>query len=235
MSDVIEALDELTLPPAYVAVRAPGPGDVAGVARAEAARGAGRLVWAAGGGRLVFAVTLEPDEPLATARRAIYAGMAGLAQALAAAAEPERSVGLIWPDAVTYDAARIGGGTLIAPEGCDAAATPDWLVFLAEVIADRDDVGDPGLFPGTSSLAEEALGPGRALIETFASYLMLAFDDWEARGFEALARRYLERMEPGDVRIAPNGDLVVAGVRLALAPALAARGWFDPVRGGVRL
>src|SRR5262249_19292284 len=44
--------------------------------------GAGTLVWVGRFDLVEFALVLEPDEPLATARRAFYAGMAALADAL---------------------------------------------------------------------------------------------------------------------------------------------------------
>jgi hypothetical protein len=65
---------------------------------------------------------------------------------------------------------------------------------------------------------------------------MLAFDTWSARGFDALARRYLQRVPLGAaLRIAADGALVEGDRQRPLAPAILARDWFDPARGGVRL
>ncbi len=50
-----------------------------------------------------FAVVLEPNEPLRTARRAFYAGMAALGDALAARAPPEKRVVCVWPATFTVD------------------------------------------------------------------------------------------------------------------------------------
>ena len=54
--------------------------------------GAGTLVYVGRFDLAEFAVVLEPDEPLRTARRAFYAGMAALADALAAHAPPEKPI-----------------------------------------------------------------------------------------------------------------------------------------------
>lgn len=236
MSVTPHAAEALTLPPAFAPLRLARAAEVEARARAQAAaQGAGELVWAETAGRLAFAVTLEPEEPLVTARRAQYAGVWALAQAFAAISAPEREVRLLWPDTILYDGARIAGGTLVAPDGCAEDAVPDWLVFSAEALADRR-LAEPGRFPDSTSMAEEELGTGAELIESFASYLMLGFDEWDARGFERLALRCLHRMPPGpELRVAGNGDLIEGGARRGLAEAVAARAWFDPARGGVRL
>ena len=53
-----------------------------------------------------------------------------------------------------------------------------------------------------------------AIIESFARHLMTAFDRWKERGFEAIARDYLERLpkrKAGERRgIDVNGDLLVS-------------------------
>ena len=52
-----------------------------------------------------------------------------------------------------------------------------------------------------------------AIIDSFARHLMTAFDRWNERGFEAIARDYLERLprrKAGERRaIDSNGDLLV--------------------------
>src|SRR2546421_9845143 len=45
-----------------------------------------------------FAVVLEPEDPLQTARRAVYAGICALGDALAAPAPPEKPIAFDWPD-----------------------------------------------------------------------------------------------------------------------------------------
>jgi hypothetical protein len=233
LTELAEHPAHLILPPAYRQRRV-APERVLDAACAAA--GAGTLVWGEGPGRLAAAVTLEPEEPLASARRAIYAGTSALAEAVAALAPPERPVAVLWPDTLIYDAARLGGATLLWPEDCAEDAVPDWLVLGIEVLRDRDALAEPGRHPQSISLAEDEIGPPSALIEAFASYLMLAFDTWSARGFEALARRYLGRVPLGaSLRIAPDGALIEGGERRDLVPAIRERAWFDPERGGVRL
>ena len=222
------------LPPAFVGLAAASPGAVRDVAIAAAAEGPGRLVWAEGGGRLAVAATLAAEEALATARRAHLASMAALARAVAAVAAPERAVTIVWPDVLVYDVARLAAGWLAAPEGCAEGERPDWLVVGVEAIAARDHLAEPGRFPGSTSLREEDLGPPRDLVELYASYLMQAFDRWEAQGFGAVARLFLERLAPPGGVLAPNGDLIGPRGLAPLCEALAARAWAGP-DGAVRL
>ena len=89
----------LDLPPGYtlVALRELGDAFAHGcVIAAEA--GAGTLVWVRRYDLVEFAVVLEPEEPLQSARRAFFAGMNAAADAIAAHCPPEREVGFDWPD-----------------------------------------------------------------------------------------------------------------------------------------
>ena len=85
-----------------------------------------------------------------------------------------------------------------------------------------------------------------AIIESFARHLMTAFDRWNERGFEAIARDYLERLpkrKAGERRgIDVNGDLLVslpAGSGRRSGPALWMRlrraTWYDPQARGPKL
>jgi hypothetical protein len=82
-----------------------------------------------------------------------------------------------------------------------------------------------------------------AIIESFTRHLMTAFDRWNERGFEAIARDYLERLpkhKAGERRgIDSNGDLLVslpAGggppERSSLVDALGRAAWYDPQARG---
>jgi len=145
--------------------------------------GAGTLVWVRRYDLVEFAVVLEPDEPLKSARRAFFAGMNAVADAIAAHCPPEREVSFDWPDAI---------------------------------------------------------------IESFARHLMTAFDRWKERGFESIARDYLERLpkrKAGERRgIDVNGDLLVslpagsgAPERSSLVDALGRAAWYDPQARGPKL
>jgi biotin-(acetyl-CoA carboxylase) ligase len=239
-----QAPEALVLPPPYRHVALDGGCDVLATARERAsAAGAGTLYCGRRQGVLALAVVLEPETPLAEARLAHYAGMSALAEALAACCPPERDVRIRWPDGLLFDAARIGGGTTLVPEGTAEAAVPEWLVFGAELIADREGIGEPGRFAESTSLAEEEIGPESAILESFASHLMLNFDIWANRSLGAMLTKCAGRFatEPGrQCRIDRNGDLLEGGadnlvVRRALQPALVAMAWRDPVRGGPRL
>src|SRR5207244_1262403 len=82
-----------------------------------------------------------------------------------------------------------------------------------------------------------------AIIESFARHLMSAFDRWNERGFEAIARDYLEQLSgrlPDQRRgIDVNGDLLIRPVaaggplkRTSLVDALAGANWYDPAERG---
>src|SRR5215213_5660778 len=103
----------LTLPPAYRLVSLREHAD----AFAEACRmapeaGAGTFVFVRRFDVLEFAVVLEPEEALAGARRAVFAGMTALADALSAFAPPEKPITVTWPVTIRVDGARLGGGRL---------------------------------------------------------------------------------------------------------------------------
>jgi biotin-(acetyl-CoA carboxylase) ligase len=231
--------NELDLPPGFRPVTLREAGDAFAHAAAHAAElGAGTLVFVGRFDLSEFAVVLEPDEPLSSARRAFYAGMVALADTLAAHAPPDKPIEFIWPDTMRVDGGIVGGGRLAWAKGPEDRA-PDWLVFGAMVRTVALADGFAALHPLSTALEEEGfegLESGR-LAESFSRHLMSAVDAWQEKGFDAIARRYLPRLAPekGASRsIDDNGDLLVriAGKsgteRRALVPALAAPGWLDP-------
>jgi biotin-(acetyl-CoA carboxylase) ligase len=206
--------------------------------------GAGTLVWVRRFDLLEFALVLEPEEPLASARRAFFPAMSALADAVGAACPPDKPVEFDWPGTVRFDGARLGGGRLGWPPDCREDKVPDWLVFGAMLIASKNGSGDPGLTPESTSLEEEDCEfTHEALIETFARNLMRAFHIWQERGFQPLSTDYLSRLAPrgrdGRAELTENGDLIVerarSAKRLALLPALAQAAWLDPATGRPRL
>lgn len=225
---------KIPLPPPYDLMRTENRDVLAKAARLAPDHGAGTLVLHQSPGLLAFAVVLEPEQPLAEARQAFILGMAALADALAAHCPPERPVRIHWPDQVIYDAARLGGGRLAAPLGCAEDAVPDWLVFAAELIADRDHLEETGLYPDSTSLREESFDPAEDILSTFASYMMLYFDRWAHTGFHAVSDAYLRRVGPpllqgerrieGDrmVQVGTNGTTSTAP---SLRDALSQQGW----------
>src|ERR1700719_492695 len=168
-------------------------GDAFAHAAAIAAEeGAGTLVYVGRFDLAEFAVVLEPDEPLRTARRAFYAGCAALADALAVYAPPEKPIELSWPDAIHVDKGLVGGARLAWPGGAEE---------------------DAALYPMSPALAEEGFddaGSGR-LVESYARHLMAGLDAWNEKGFGEIAKSYLPRLtaEKGVRReIADNRDLL---------------------------
>lgn len=237
-AEVEQALD---LPPGYtlVALRELGDAFVHGCAIAPEA-GAGTLVWVRRYDLVEFAVVLEPDEPLVSARRAFFAGMNAVADAIAAHCPPEREVSFDWPDAIRFDGGLLGGARLGVPADCAEDDIPGWLVFGVILrAADMAHVEEVQAASGVSLLSEGfEMVDTDAIIESFARHLMTAFDRWNERGFEAIARDYLERLpkrKAGERRaIDANGDLLVslpAGSgspdRNSLVDALARADWYD--------
>src|SRR5258707_7380688 len=120
----------LDLPPGYplVAWRELGDAFAHGCDMAAEA-GAGTLVWVRRYDLVEFAVVLEPDEPLVSARRAFFAGMNAVADAIAAHCPPEREVNFNWPDTILFDGGLLGGARLGWPQDCKGDEVPGWLVF----------------------------------------------------------------------------------------------------------
>src|SRR5437879_3614959 len=86
-----------------------------------------------------------PRQPRRTARRAVYAGMAALADALAVYAPPEKPIAFDWPDAVRVDGGLVGGGRLAWPAGAAEDDVPAWLVFGAMIRTVAMGEAEPGL------------------------------------------------------------------------------------------
>jgi biotin-(acetyl-CoA carboxylase) ligase len=238
---------KLLLPPPFTLVTLREMGDAFAHAISIAdAQGAGTLVHVGRFDLAEFAVVLEPEEPLKTARRALYAGMAALADALAAHAQPETDIRIDWPDAVLVNGGLVGGGRLAWPQDAGDDETPPWLVFGAMVRTALATGPEPGVNPLTTVLEEEGFAdvPAGRLVESFARHLMVGIDSWQADGFPAVVRHYFERMPPekGQRRdIDDNGDLVIRRMgkpeaeRRALLPRLLNPAWFDPVSKSPRL
>ena len=236
----------LDLPSVYRLVTLREVGDAFAHAQAIAAEeGAGTLVYVGRFDLAEFAVVLEPDEPLRTARRAFYAGCAALADALAVFAPPEKPITFVWPDAIHVDGGLVGGVRLAWPHGADESAPADWLVFGAMIRTFAMGEEEAGLHPLSAALSEEGFddaGSGR-LVESFARHLMAGLDAWNESGFAEIAKNYLPRLtaEKGVRReIDENGDLLVRRIgakdveRRALVPALATPSWLDPQTRGPR-
>lgn len=226
-------IEGLRLPPPYTLIQTECTDVLAEAARLAPEMGAGTLVLRQAPGLLAFAVVLEPEQPLREAQMAFILGMTALGDTLAAHCPPERPVRFVWPDELRYDKARIGGGRFAVAPGTGPDDVPDWLVFAAELIADRDHLEHPGKFLDSISLKEDEFDQPEAIVATFASYLMLYFDRWAHDGIEAVTNRYLVRIDPpllrgvrrfeGDrlVEITPSG-----GKRHApLLEALGTTGW----------
>nr|WP_276329282.1 biotin/lipoate--protein ligase family protein [Bradyrhizobium erythrophlei] len=126
--------EPIELPPPFTLVRLRESRDAFTHALEVAAeRGAGTLVYVGRFDLAEFAVVLEPDEPLRTARRAFYAGMVALTDALRAYAPPNKEVAIDWPDTIRIDGGLVGGGRLGWPALANEDEPPPWLVFGAMI------------------------------------------------------------------------------------------------------
>jgi biotin-(acetyl-CoA carboxylase) ligase len=248
----------LDLPPPFQLITLREVGDAfAHAVKVAAEEGAGTLVYVGRFDLAEFAVVLEPEEPLRTARRALYAGLTALADALLVHAPPEKPITFDWPDAVRVDGGLVGGARLAWPADAREDEPPQWLVFGAMIRTVAMGEHEPGLTPLASALEDEGfdgLGSAR-LVESFARHLMVAIDSWQEKGFAEIAKNYLSRLAPVPVPPPPgvkaassglrrdlddNGDLLVRRMgkveveRRALLPMLAVPSWFDPKTGGPR-
>jgi hypothetical protein len=240
----VQRVPDIVLPPPFTLVRLREVGDAFAHAKAIASeQGAGTLVYVGRFDLAEFALVLEPEEPLWHARRAFYAGMAALAETLAAQAQPETSVTVDWPDSISVNGGVVGGGRL-AWQGADENAPPDWLVFGA-MIRTVSMSNEPGLNPLVTALEEEGFTDVLSdhVIESFARHFMFALDAWTDKGFGTVAKSYLERLPraSGVSRdIGDNGDLLIRHAGKpeaecqALLPRLATPSWYDPVLKGPR-
>jgi biotin-(acetyl-CoA carboxylase) ligase len=237
---------ELALPPPFSVVRLREVGDAFAHAISIAAeQGAGTLVYVGRFDLAEFAVVLEPEEPLLKARRVFYAGMAALADALAAHAQPETSIIIDWPDSLLVNQGLVGGGRLAWPQNVGEDETPPWLVFGGMIRTVSMTGVEPGLSPLVTALEEEGFTDVMSghVVESFARHFMIVIDSWQESGFGTVAKSYLERLprEQGVLRdIDENGDLVVRRmgkadvVRQKFLPRLGQPAWFDPAVRGPR-
>ena len=236
----------LDLPPPFKLVTLREVGDAFSHAASVASEsGAGTLVYVGRFDLAEFAVVLEPEEPLETARRALYAGIVALADALAVHAPPERPITFDWPDAVRVNGGLVGGARLGWPQDAPENKPPAWLVFgaMIRIVAMGED--EPGLRPLSAALDEEGFEnfDSDRLVESFARHLMVAVDAWQAREFATVTRSFLAhlKLEKGAIpALDANGDLLVRWRgkqepdRHALAASLAQPSWLDPETGGPR-
>jgi biotin-(acetyl-CoA carboxylase) ligase len=237
---------ELALPPPFTAIRLREVGDAFAHAVAIAPKkGAGTLVHVGRFDLAEFAVVLEPDEPLLKARRTFYAGMAALADALAAHAQPDTSITIDWPDSLLVNQGLVGGGRLAWPHDIAEDQTPEWLVFGGMIRTVSMSGVEPGLNPLVTALEEEGFTDVMSthLVESFARNFMRIVDSWQESGFAAVTKSYIERLprEQGARRdIDENGDLMLRRMgkvdvtRQKLLPRLAQPAWFDPATRGPR-
>jgi biotin-(acetyl-CoA carboxylase) ligase len=238
---------KLDLPPAFREVSLREAGDAFGHAVAIAPKeGAGTLVWVRRFDVVEFALVIEPDEPLATARRSYYVAMCALFDALAVHAPPERHIQFVWPDAIMVEGGLVAGARLGWPEGADEKAPAEWLVFGAMIRAAIMEAGEPGTRPDSVSLEDEGfdeLGSGR-LVESFARHFMMWVDSWQQDGFRPVAEHYLERLsavEPVERSIDGFGDLLTRKKgkldtnKQRLVTALSKQDWYDAESRGLKL
>jgi hypothetical protein len=238
---------DLDLPPAFrvVSLREAGDG-FAHACKIAGKEGAGTLVWVRRFDVVEFAVVLEPEEPLAAARRTHYLAQCALYDALAVHAPPEKLISFVWPDVILVDGGLVAGGRLGWPKSASENEPPAWLVFGAMVRTAIMGAAEPGARPDAAALEDEGfdeLGSGR-LIETFARHLMVWTDVWQQDGFRPIAEHYLQRLdtvEPVERSIDGVGNLLtrrkgkLETEKKQLVPALEKVSWYDAESQGLKL
>ena len=211
--------------------------------RSRPNEGAGTLTYVGRFDLAEFAVVLEPDEPLRTARRALYLGMVALIDALLTHAPPESPIAIDWPDAIRVDGGLVGGGRLAWPAGAGEDEPPDWLVFGAMIRTVSMGEGEPGLNPLVAALEEEGFTDftAGALVESFSRHLMVHIDAWQEQASARWRRNTCSACRARKACAATSttsGDLLVRRTgkveveRRKLMPLLAAPSWLDPRREG---
>nr|WP_255569392.1 biotin/lipoate--protein ligase family protein [Neoroseomonas alba] len=185
--------------------------------------GAGTLVWVRSWARVEAAIVLEPEEPLAVARAALLAAVSAAADALSPHGTPEMPLTFDWPATIRVNSGTVGAARLAAPPGCAEDAVPDWLVVGIELAFAAKLAVEPGRDPDRTTLYEEGYveTTPAELTAAWARHLMATLADWQAGGFDALAHRYLARLDPtlaAGAHLDPGtGDLVWHAGRLRLA------------------
>ncbi|WP_439575081.1 biotin/lipoate--protein ligase family protein [Phreatobacter sp.] len=238
----------LDLPPGLRTVALRESGDAfAHACRTAAEEGAGAIVWVRRFDVAEFAVILEPEDPLAVARKAFFLGMNALADAVAAHTPPDRGVSIAYPDTLRFDGGLVGGGRLGWPKRAAEDAPPDWLVFAGIVRVAFSDQVEPGKVPNAAALDEEGFeGGGPALIvEAFARHMMRQVDIWQHQGFGPVAADYVARLDKeraGDrLSLDDDGNLVTRRIvggtemRADLLAGLRQVNWLDRETGAPRL
>jgi biotin-(acetyl-CoA carboxylase) ligase len=234
---------KLDLPPGYREIPLREHRDALTHAQAiAAAEGAGALVWVRRFDSIEAAVVLEPEQALAEARGALFAGMNAAADALGQYCPPEKPLEFSWPDTLMLDGGIIGGCRLAWPAAALEVEPPDWLV-LGLHIRSTVQMSVLHTFDKGTSLESEGFEvmDGERILESFSRHLMAAFDGWRSKGFKSVAERYLARVPAvKGVRqgLDANGDLLQRRLdnsktvtRLPLTAALAVPQWLDPETG----
>lgn len=252
MSRALETSGGLDLPPGYRAVVLREHRDAFSHAQSIAGEdGAGTLVSVRRFDRVELAVVFEPEEPLVSARRVVFAVMNAAGDALAVHCPPEKPLVFNYPDSILLDGGIIGGVQLAWPPRAPDGEPPEWLVAGLQVrlavphtrtAGDRGHALDVRLDKGTSLELEgfELMDAGE-LTGSFARHLLLQVDRWQSQGFKPVGEQFLARLpEEKGVRrgIDGNGDLIIrrplrgAEVeRQLLLTALSAPQWLDPETG----
>lgn len=239
--------DSEAFPPLISPVRLREADDALACAVREAASaGAGTLYHVGRFDTVEFALVLEPEEPLAGARRVVFAGMNALAETIAADCPPERTIHFGFPGILRFDDGLVGGVRLAWPEGAAEAEVPDWLVLSAMIRLGGVQDLDFRLDPDATSLEEggfTGVDPA-GFAARFCRHFMVEIDEWQNESFKGVAARYLARLPKGADEglrgIDGNGDLLIhpkaggGAERVALLPPLVAAAWFDPATGAPR-
>lgn len=162
----------------------PGEAALAHAHARAAARGPGLLAWVPGEVQAEAALVLEPGD-LSDALLSRFCAANALADALAAYAPPELPLGFHWPGEL-----RLNGGCCGAVQDAPGPAGLHLVGFTLRLTLPAGPGRDH------TCLAEEGAEPVAAadLTAAWALHLMAGLDEWQARGWQRMAERYLARL-----------------------------------------
>lgn len=163
--------------------------------------GAADVVWSRATDEMKWAIVLEPEVPLKSAKQMVLLAQVALADCLGALTPPKVAVTFNWPFAVLIN----GGYAAQVRAGVDRSAgvdeVPDWMTIGVEVLlSNPGDAAEPGETPDVTMLSEEG---GENLdrtivIESYSRHFLTWLNIWFDEGFKPVADAWLLRAEGRD-------------------------------------
>jgi BirA family transcriptional regulator, biotin operon repressor / biotin---[acetyl-CoA-carboxylase] ligase len=181
--------------------------------------GAGDTLWLQDLAQVDLAIVLEPDDPLDKSIQMLPLAVAAAGDCLSTLTPPQVGLQFRWPGTLLLNGADVGACALTAPDNCEAAAVPAWMVLNFALRFSFDETFEPGSTPGVTSLVEEG---GEELstadvLESFSRHFLSLLDTWSNDGFENIAESWSGRLEGlGEAVEIPHPAGTISGRALGL-------------------